>query len=294
MRRLTRILLIGVAVLGCGPPAGSADPSIVGPTSVVPSPPASQPPTGGLGPGMVAQVVTDDLRVRTAPGATDEATILEPLLQRGTMLYVTDGPFAADGYAWFEVLTFDVDLTPRGDAVDQPNVEHGWVAAADTTGEQWLGVADVDCPQVPRTVADLVALEGVAAVECFGGAPLTITARVFDCEAAPDRDAIANCGMDTGGPAYEPEWFDRTFQFLAPDDGSEGPMYELHADPDGTFPDPLPLDAPLLITGLFNHPEAHECRVYHYFKDNVPSVHCRAVFVVTEITSPVGSPAPSP
>ncbi len=99
--------------------------------------------------------------------------------------------------------------------------------------------------------------------------------------------------MDTGSPAYEPVWFDRTFRFLVPEDGSTAPRYELHADPDGTYPDPLPLDTPLRITGLFNHPEADECTVHHYFKDDVPSVHCRGVFVVTEITSLAGSPAPS-
>jgi len=52
----------------------------------------------------VAEVVTDDLRVRTAPGTDDSSVVLEPLLQPGEMLFVVDGPVQASGYPWYQVL----------------------------------------------------------------------------------------------------------------------------------------------------------------------------------------------
>ena len=67
---------------------------------------------------------------------------------------------------WYEVLTFDRDLTPLGDGIDEIAVENGWVASQDKDGEPWLQAAQLDCPPTPTSVGDLLALDGVTALAC--------------------------------------------------------------------------------------------------------------------------------
>jgi hypothetical protein len=298
MRRLIRAALVALVALGCGSTGPSVSPPTSSPPSAVPTVPSGLPSpspevspsastSGDLALETVAEVVTDNLRVRSAPGVSDNSIVLEPLLQPGTRLFVVDGPVGASGYEWYEVLTFDVDLTGPGDSVDEEVVEGGWVAAADKGGEPWVEPAALECPAAPTTVADLVGMDGVTALACFGVKPLTLGARVLDCQESPELRGADWCGVDTGGPSFEPEWFDRTFSFLVPEDGSfdPGSMLELHADPLGTYPDPLPYGVPVDVTGQFNHPAASACTIYHYVKNNVPSVHCRTLFAVTAIAS---------
>jgi hypothetical protein len=232
----------------------------------------------------VADVVTDDLRVRSRPGVDDTSIILEPLLQRGTKLYVIDGPVGQSGYEWYEVLTFGVDLTPPGDRVDEAIVEGGWVAAADQNGEPWVQSAKPQCPALPTRIEDLVAMDGLTALACFGGMPLTIGARVLDCQRSPELRNVESCLPETGSASFEPAWFDRSYAFLVPEAGivDQNSMLAFQADPLGSYPDPLPYGVPLDVTGQFNHPAASACTIRHYFKDT-PSVHCRTVFAVTAI-----------
>jgi hypothetical protein len=274
-----------VAPVASGSASTGGSPSIGGQS---PSPPPEASPTtsGDLALESVAEVVTEDLRVRTRPGVSDPDTMLEPLLQPGTRLYVVDGPVGESGYRWYEILTFDVELTGPGDIVDEEVVTGGWVAVAGKDGEPWVQAATVDCPVTPTDVADLVALDSVTALACFGGMPLTLDARILDCQASPELTSEDWCGADTGSPSFTPGWFDRSFQFLVPGQGSfdHTSMLELHVDPLGTFPDPLPYGVPVSATGMFNHPAASACTEYHYLVNYQPSVHCRTVFAVTNVT----------
>lgn len=300
MRRLSRFALVGLVVMGCGSGGQSAAPTVAGPSpaasagattssdAATPSPEVSpsQPASGRLAVESVAEVVTDDLRVRSAPGVDEtRSSILEPLLQPGTKVYVVDGPFGASGYEWYEVLTFDVDLTPPGEKVDEQNFEDGWVAAADKNGERWLAPFAPDCPPTPTSVKDLVAIDEVTALACFGGVPIKLAGRILDCQTSPELDADRHCGADTGGESFQPDWFDRGFRYVVPEAGSfdQDSMLVLHADPLGTVPDALRYGVPMNVTGQFNHPAASACTVYHYFKNDTPSVHCRARFAVTAI-----------
>lgn len=299
MRRLSRFVLVGLVVLGCGSAGPSASPS-AGPTTSGPSPSASsngpspsasvrptQPDPGGLALGSVVEVVTDDLRVRSAPAVSETSTILEPLLEPGTKLYVVDGPVGASGYAWYQVLTFSGDLTPAGGGVDETAVEGGWVAAADKNGEPWVQAFRPDCAPAPTSVNDLLMLDGVTALACFGGQPLTLAARMLDCRSSPELQSQMYCEADTGSPAYSPGWFDRTFAFLVPEAGSfdQDSMLDLHLDPLGSYPAPMPYGVPVDVTGQYDHPAASACTVYHYFKEDTPSVQCRTVFAVTAVAS---------
>lgn len=304
MRRLASLVLVGLIVVGCGSAdqsSGPSSPAIPGTSPSAsagtsassdgssPSPVAAPSPTasGQVALESVAEVVTDDLRVRSAPGVSDTSIVLEPLLQPGTKLYVVDGPVGASGYEWYEVLTFDVDLTPPGDTVDEEIVEDGWVAAADKSGEAWIQPASPACPPAPTVVNELVAMDSVTALACFGGKPLTLGARILDCQKSPELRSPMWCEADTGGESLQPEWFDRSFAFLVPEEGTfdENSMLELHADPLGTYPDPMPYGVPVDVTGQFNHPAASACTVYHYFKNDTPSVGCRAQFAVTAVAT---------
>ena len=303
MRRLLRLGLVGLLVLGCGSAGRSQLSSITTPAS---DPPAasfeaspsvdgrSQPPTGNPSPTTtgdlalesVAEVVTDDLRVRTEPGTFDKSTILEPLLQPGTKLYVVDGPVGGSGYRWYRVLTFNVELSAPGQTVDEPVVEDGWVAVADTNGEPWVKAAAMDCPAKPSTVQELVAIDGVVALACFGDTPLTVHARVLDCQRSPELKNEGFCGAETGSASFQPSWFDRSYQFLVPPEGAfnhDDSMLELHEDPLGTAPDPLPYGRPVNVTGQFNHPAASACTMDWYFVNDAATVYCRTVFAVTAI-----------
>ena len=205
MRPPLLLWMVGLLVLGCGsagPPgspsaaltpdpsasASPADSPSIGGQPPSPPPEASPTTSGDLALESVVEVVTEDLRVRTRPGVSDPDTMLEPLLQPGTKLFVVDGPVGDSGYRWYEVLTFDVDLTGPGDTVDDEVVSAGWVAVADRTARPWVQATTVDCPVTPSDVADLVALDSVTALACFGGMPLTLAARILDCQAIPGAD----------------------------------------------------------------------------------------------------------
>ena len=78
-----------------------------------PSPSASPTPT--LGPAGVAMVVTTDLVVRSEPAISDTSSISPDSLDAPMLLYVVDGPVAADGYDWYLVKPFHADYLPHGD-----------------------------------------------------------------------------------------------------------------------------------------------------------------------------------
>ena len=103
-----------------------------------------------------ARVATDDLRVRSKPGVSDESEKLEPLLQEGIRLLVLDGPVPASGYDWHQVKPiFDAD-TPEG------GFPFGWVARAGKDGEPWIESEPQSCPSVPRDVPGLSSLFATA------------------------------------------------------------------------------------------------------------------------------------
>jgi hypothetical protein len=57
--------------------------------------------------GAIAQVVTTDLVVRSAPGTGSDSRVYDTRLASPTLLYVFDGPVAVDGYDWYLVLPQD-------------------------------------------------------------------------------------------------------------------------------------------------------------------------------------------
>jgi hypothetical protein len=143
----------------------------------------------------VAEVVTNDLVVRTAPG-TDASTsqILTPALNAPQLLYVVDGPVAADGHDWYLVQPF------AGYPVPNPPEPSGWLAAGGQDGEPWVAPARLACPPAD----DLYAISHVSdltRLACYGSERLVLGGTFDGCSTrdpvtvSPDSLAHAVCTL---------------------------------------------------------------------------------------------------
>lgn len=237
--------------------ASTPESSAAASTSVERSPAVDATQATGLRPDTYAEVVTDDLRVRTQPGTSSDAEALDPLLQEGVPLLVVDGPVRASDYDWYQVL-------PLNDPESEGDYPFGWVAAADTNGEPWIEPTSVPCPPSPVDVEDFLFLRETTQlyeVTCFGGQDFTFQARLISPEGL--------CGLEAQW-GVDPEWFDscrRAAYYLAPL-GTGVPENTLNPvwAPDVDFsiaPDPQasPADWPTVeVTAQFDHPDARSCR----------------------------------
>jgi hypothetical protein len=58
-----------------------------------------------------AYVVTDDLRMRSKPEVSDASGKYEPLLWKGALAWVAEGPIRGSGYDWYRIVPLgEVDL----------------------------------------------------------------------------------------------------------------------------------------------------------------------------------------
>ena len=217
--------------------------------------------------GRVGATTVNRLRLRVEPGTSAETP---GSLNRGTRVFVLDGPRDATGYTWYRVVPM---------AAGTPG---GWIAAASQSGVPWIEEAEPTCPDQPSSVADLIALSEGERLACFSGVPLTLSARV----------ALCNCDIE--GPTIDPPWF-------AGRPGAEGgPLVLTEAepgapislgenavllvvDPQGDVADPVPVGESVEVTGLFDHPAAAACTTSENGADPIPSVGCRFAFAVTSL-----------
>ena len=214
MRRSIQFLagaVISLEIAACAsapttPPSASTSTS-TSPAAEQPSTSPSAPPTPSAAPSATvpgdsvpipadtyAVVVTDDLRVRSKPGVTDDSKKLDPLLQQPMSLLVLDGPVQASGYDWYLVqpIRSDIDIT---------TYPFGWIAAAGKDGEPWIEPRAKGCPSVPQTVDDLGSITQTAPmyyeITCFGGDEITFQARIGSSEIGCDssrRGELIQCG----------------------------------------------------------------------------------------------------
>jgi hypothetical protein len=286
------LVLASLALGACGSsPAARSDgsmassPSFTTPSpsdTVTSSPPATPSMTpGAVGSGaatsqptslvgsIVATLADDGLRVRSAPRVGEDSDLMEPLLPLGTQLLVLDGPMSASGYAWYDV----VPLTSR-------NLPSGWVASASRDGEPWVATADFDCPPVPTDLAALAALPPGVGLACFPRRPITVEARLVEC----------NCDADGGW--FEPSWFfagSGSPNLLVDPKAVEPPdavddWFVLNLDPGGEHPDVLPIGQVVEVTGMFDHPAASGCTLTGMDRAPAPSQGCRLEFAVTRLS----------
>jgi hypothetical protein len=252
------------------PPSSAASPELQTPTanpSVTPPASAIPKPTGVIV-GTVAMTIVDGLRVRSKPRVSDDSFKYEPLLPRGTQLYVLDGPVSASGYAWYDIVPLTSRTLPRG-----------WVSSAGRDGQGWLAAGDFDCPPLPTDFRALAALRSGVGLACYPQMRITVQARLVDC----------NCDAD--GPPSSPDWF-----FL----GSGSPRllvepattrpqadprewFALNLDPSGQHPDVLPIGEVVEVTGMFDHPAAASCTISEVDGEPAPTQDCRLKFAVTAL-----------
>lgn len=284
MLRSLLIVLLAGGLWGCSSGAAPASPSSGSPTqapsTVVASPAATAAATPGasttveasdprLGPVVVT--VADGLRVRSLPRVSDDSIEHEPLLPVHTKLFVLDGPVTASGYTWYDVVALGSRTLPSG-----------WVAAASRSGEPWLATAEFACPPVPTDFRALSALPPAVGVACFPRMPITVRARIVDC----------NCDVD--GPTYVPVWFSiGKPRLLVEPDASHQPAdvglwFFLYVDPNGDHPEVLPSSGLVDVTGVFDHPAAAGCTSSGMDEHATPTNDCRLRFAVTRLAT-VGS-----
>ena len=296
-RRVAALLGVVVLVAGCSssvaslapgpsttssPGAASASPTPAATPSRRPSAsPVLTPTSGSVTADTLAVTLVDGLRVRSKPRVSEDSFKYEPVLPLGTPLYVLDGPVSVSGYSWYEVVSLASRAHPRG-----------WVASAGRDGEPWLGAGAFVCPSLPSDLRSLAAMPPGVGLVCFPRVPITVEARLVNC----------NCDMD--GPWYTPGWFtggSGSPELLVepdvtrpPDDTRE--WFLLNLDPTGQYPDVLPIgrylegtswSKPGLIevTGIFDHPAAASCTFTDMDGGPVSTQDCRLKFAVTRLVT---------
>jgi hypothetical protein len=135
---------------------------------------------GAFEPHDLAQVMTTNLVVRSAPGVGADSDIYDWQLDAPTILYIFDGPVTADGYDWYQVMPSNVDYLPTPYGV-------GWVAATGKDGELWIEPAQPDCPE--PTLESVATLSGLGALACFGDTELALEGDLGGCAARDDEQS---------------------------------------------------------------------------------------------------------
>ena len=188
-KRAYAIGLFSAVVLAAGCSASSASLAPAPSTTTSPAAISTARPASSALPGAgrarnIVVTVVDGVRVRSQPRVNDDSIKEEPLLPRGTALYVIDGPVTASGYDWYNVAQLASRTLPSG-----------WVASASRDDEPWIVAGAFDCPSLPNDFRSLSALPVGVGLACFRQVPITVQARLI------------SCACDIDGAWYTPSWF---------------------------------------------------------------------------------------
>lgn len=221
------------------------------------------------------------LRVRSLPTTAQESERLEPLLSAGTRVFILDGPVAADGYDWYELIAFDTEVEGGLPLI-------GWSAVADKdSGEAWLRPFVFSCgSEYPLDVNHLGELGGSGGLDCFGSEELSLPAA---------RDST--CGEGSNSWVVEPLWFLVRDIILVQLNAQDEPLRELgallHPEVVGDWEDGVCTadyrPATAQVTGHYDDPAAASCSIRDP-ESAQPEIDlryaaywCRTAFVVTRV-----------
>jgi hypothetical protein len=266
--------------------APTPEPTATPAPSVAPSPDviALDPPSGELanvGPALardsLALVVTDNLRLRSAPFVGDLSVRHKRLLQPDDRLFIVDGPVIAQNYEWYQVKAW----RPRQPSVSWPV---GWVARAGHDGEVWLRASSQTCPSQPVDIAALLELAPFERLGCFRDAPLELRAVIADANSI-------DCDVTREGCPTGPAWLasgSLTASTSSSQDAARGMRVAFDPNAGVTAAD-LARGGVVRLNGAFDHPEASGCRPDPARSgpdgplSSVEAVlRCRTAFVVTD------------
>jgi hypothetical protein len=161
-------------------PAPSTSPTVEPGTSAPASPSAAPSASPGeIAIDSVVQTTAGALAVRAEPGVGGERL---GSLALGSPGFVVDGPTEADGFTWY--LVSSLGLPPNSGCAAPLETDpfncpswFGWVAAASESGDPWLAPAELDCPERPVTVEDLViGRPKIERLACMASEPITFRA----------------------------------------------------------------------------------------------------------------------
>ncbi len=229
----------------------------------------------------LADVITNDLVVRSLPGISDASVIHPTPLQDGQELFVLDGPVVADGHAWYHVVPLGselIDDTPP----QEPLPLIGWVAAG-TPADPWIGPWSGECP-----AAELQAMwrqRPFVLLACFGDRQLTLEGMHEGCSYVV--------------PGFtEPLWLNSESCELLPFDVPSDAFalgritFHFHQQTDTPHVS-TGRQEPVRVVGHFDDPAARTC-VEHTLPGEEPTppdlviLRCRSRFVTTDVQAIAG------
>jgi hypothetical protein len=221
----------------------------------------------------VARVITTDLVVRSAPGTGDASEIYPQRLAVPTLLFILDGPVAADGYDWYQVAPFEEFFSDTPPEWPRP----GWVAAASREGEPWIAPWAGDCPD-----PTLDAMHGrpyVLLLACFSDQTLTVKGTFTGCFVS-DPTVVSPVWLAHTGCALVPFGWEPEGVF------SGGLVFRFNGD----VGVPQRAGVAIRVVGHFDDAAARTCREETQPGDEATPpelviLGCRAQFVVTDVSA---------
>ncbi len=254
-------------------PVASASPVVVGPAGAIPM-------------DSIVEVVSNNLRVRSAPRVADDSIKLEPLLKSGDRLFVVGGPIVADDYEWYEVRPVNIEGKRTWETLPS-----GWISRGDHDGTPWVEADEPRCPAEPIDLEALAGMHSLERLACFGHRPLAFRTLILR-EGPPPTACEADVGQ---GPCVTgPEWLAGFGGAAAAsstglDTGSPTSGPALTIDPAGAVrAEDLPSGRVVTVEGAFDHPASASCTPgaapvgVAALTPGAAKLQCRTRFVVTK------------
>ena len=231
----------------------------------------------------IAEVVTNDLVVRSMPEVSDASDIHPVLLQDGQLLFVLDGPVRANGYDWYQVVPFELcpecDDTPPADV---PPAAIGWSAAGGKDGEVWIAPSDQPC--ISPEDDPVHWRPGLMALACEGSREIVVEGQLTGCAGVVIGE-VTPVWLAEGGCELLPEGFE-------PVGIGRGPLV-FRVPPDGPAVPSAVSHPHLRITGHLDDAAAQNCVASPVTGSPVQPIqiqypelavlNCRAAFVATRV-----------